>query len=118
MAKLSKKEFLDKAKALIGDRNDDEALSFLEDCSDTISDVDDSSWEAKYNEQVEANKQLEETWRNKYRERFFSTDDTHNNTKTEPKPITTPDPKNDSEDDKIEKAESVTFDDLFKGEEK
>ena len=32
MSKLTQKEFMDKAKAILGDRTDDEAISFLEDC--------------------------------------------------------------------------------------
>ena len=68
-------EFMSRINQMIGERNDDEALSFLSDLSDTydslsqtdIPDIDaiNASWEEKYNN-------LDNEWRNKYKERFMN----------------------------------------------
>lgn len=62
--KRTKDELLENAKSLLGENISDEALSFLEDISDTVTppEVD---WEQKYKENDAA-------WREKYRSRFFS----------------------------------------------
>lgn len=118
MAKLTQKEILEKAKSIIGDRTDDDALSFLEDISDTISDSGDDDWKSKYEAEVEAKKQLDLDWRKKYSDRFFATDST-NKDETNPANIDKGKEKTEEEikEEKIEEAKKVTFDDLFKGEE-
>lgn len=62
--KRTKEELLENAKTLLGENTSDEALSFLEDISDTITppEVD---WEKMY-------KDNDAEWRQKYRDRFFS----------------------------------------------
>lgn len=119
MAKLTQKEFMDKVNQIIGDRTDDDALAFIEDCKDTIS-SDGDDWKIKYEEQVKVNEELEKNWRKKYKDRFFATDDSslndnhENNNNTNPaKPKDTID---DEESAKLEQAEKVRFDDLFKAE--
>lgn len=119
MAKLSQKEFMEKVKTVLGDRDDDEALSFLEDCKDTISSEDDS-WKEKYDTVVKEKEELDKQWRTKYKERFYSSDDSHTDkddnidTKKKPSQTSTTEPE---DDDKLEQAEKVRFDDLFtKGE--
>ena len=116
MAKLTQKEFMEKVNTIIGDRTDDEALSFIEDCKDTIS-SDGDDWKAKYDEQVTKNEELEKSWREKYKARFFAADDSsqednhENNKKTNPaKPKDTVD---DDEQAKLEQAEKIRCDDLF-----
>ena len=118
MAKLTQKEILEKAKSIIGDRTDDDALSFLEDITDTISDSGDDDWKSKYETEVEAKKQLDLDWRKKYSDRFFATDST-NKDETNPANIDKGKEKTEEEikEEKIEEAKKVTFDDLFKGEE-
>lgn len=119
MAKLSKTDFMNNLKTILGDRTDDEALKLLEDANDTISDGGADDWETKYNEQVEANKKLDLEWRTKYRDRFYSPDTSHiDNTKTNPANTDKDKSPEDIEDEKLEQANKVTFDDLFKGEEK
>ena len=61
--KLTAEELLAKAKTVIGDRTDDEALGLLEDVKDSFV-VDTEDWKAKYEE-------LDKTWREKYKARFF-----------------------------------------------
>ena len=104
---LSKAQVMEQVKTLIGDKSDDDTLKFLEDISDTIDDLETKSkgdgedWKTKYDE-------LDKSWRDKYRERFFNGTD---NKKEEP--------KNDllepsgTEDDEGEDDAPKTFEDLF-----
>ena len=110
MSKLSQIEFMQAAKAIIGDRTDDDALKFLEDCKDTITD-EKNDWKIKYEEQLEANKTLDADWRKKYKETFFSSDANNNNDIND---NTNKDPNFDTRTDAQKRAESITFDDLFK----
>ena len=66
MAVISKEDLLRRISERIGDDNSDEALSLLEDVSDTITDFeerDSEDWKTKYEEN-------DAKWRKKYRERF------------------------------------------------
>lgn len=81
MAIVSKDELLTKLKVKFGDATDDDTLSIIEDVSDTFDDYesktkDNSDWKSKYNE-------LDESWRKKYRDRFYSAveDDAHDEDK-------------------------------------
>lgn len=62
MPKLSFGELREKITAFVGDRNDDEALSILEDVADTLTD-EPEDWHEKYNA-------LDAEWRERYRKRF------------------------------------------------
>jgi hypothetical protein len=121
MARLTQSEFMAKLKTFIGDRTDDDAISFIEDCKDTITD-DKDEWKQKYDDVVKEKEELDKTWRQKYTERFFSSDshnetqpqDNHdNNRKTNPATIGGKE-EPDEELLKIEQAEKVRIDDLFK----
>ena len=66
MAVISKEDLLKRISERIGDDNSDEALSLLEDVSDTIKDFEEresEDWKTKYEEN-------DAKWRKKYRERF------------------------------------------------
>lgn len=91
--KLSKEELLEKVKAYVGDRTDDETISLIEDINDSVEVVDDGeNWEEKY-------KALDNEWREKYIARF-----------SEPSEI--------KEDEiEVEVHETNSFDDLFESEE-
>lgn len=73
MAKLTKNELFDKLHGFIGDDTSEEAISFMEDVTDTFNDMesrangDGEDWKAKYYENDAA-------WKAKYRHRFFSSD--------------------------------------------
>lgn len=111
MAKLSAKEFMDKAKLMVGDRTDDDALSFLEDVKDTITDEQDD-WKTKYETVLKEKEELDETWRKKYRDTFYSSDANTNNNETNTKNndvVSLLD--NRSEEEK--RAQEITVDDLF-----
>lgn len=90
MAVKTREEILAEVKARVADQTDDETIAFLEDVTDTLSDLetkakgDGTDWKAKY-------KENDAEWRKKYTERFYSSDpnsepDTH-------KPDDTPKPK-------------------------
>lgn len=121
MARLSQKEFMDKLKTFIGDRTDDEAISFIEDCKDTISE-DKDDWKGKYDALVKEKDELDKEWRKKYTDRFFAPD-SHNetDTNTNHENNTNTNPANrvgsdepDEEQQKLEQAEKVRINDLFK----
>lgn len=96
---LSREDLLSRISERIGDDNSDEAISLIEDFSDTFDDLEsktnsDGEWKQKY-------EKLDNEWRNKYKERFFKTE-------------TTPDKvKEEQKDDVIDDGKEVTFDDLF-----
>ena len=121
MARLTQSEFMSKLKNFIGDRTDDDAISFIEDCKDTITD-DKDDWQQKYDDAVKEKEELDKTWRQKYTERFFSSD-SHNDTETQDNhdhnrdtnPATIGGKEEpDEEKLKIEQAEKVRINDLFK----
>lgn len=94
MAVKTKDEILNSIKERIGDDSSDEALGFIEDVSDTFSDLETratgmENWKEKYEEN-------DKEWRERYRERFFSSSE---------------DEDDDFGDDK---KEIKTFEDLFK----
>ena len=96
MAVKNKDEILEAIKTRVGDSTDDETISFLEDVSDTLTDLEtrasgDEDWKTKYEEN-------DKLWRERYTNRFFS---------KEPEPDPKPEPDPEPEVKK-------TFSDLFK----
>lgn len=104
MAVLSKEELMAQVKEMVGDRQDDGAIKFLEDVTDTVNSFqkpDGEDWKAKYEKN-------DAEWRQKYKERFFS-----------PEPI--PDAQGRTVDPSIEggdpgEGSPETYEDLFKEE--
>lgn len=97
MAVRNKEEILEAIKTRVGEQTDDETISFLEDVSDTFTDLetrangDGEDWKTKY-------KENDKMWRERYTTRFFS---------KEPEPDPKPEPEPEPEVKK-------TFSDLFK----
>lgn len=97
MAVRNKEEILEAIKTRVGEQTDDETISFLEDVSDTFTDLetrangDGEVWKTKYEEN-------DKMWRERYTTRFFS---------KEPEPDPKPEPEPEPEVKK-------TFSDLFK----
>ena len=95
MAVLTREELLNSIRDRRDDDLSDEALAFIEDIEDTITDYenkangDGTDWKKKYEENDKA-------WRTKYRDRFFSGGGTEENDEPEPAP------------------KKLTFDELFK----
>lgn len=96
MSVLSREALMDRINDMIGESDDDEALSFIEDVTDTLTHLenkangDGTDWKEKY-------LQNDAGWRKKYKERFF-------NSGTEPDPEPDPEPEQ----------EPVTYEELFK----
>lgn len=95
----TREELLNQIRDMIGDSTDDNALSILEDVTDTFADLetraaDQTDWQARYN-------QLDQDWRQRYRDRFTSGSDD---------PAAPPDP--DPEPDET----IMTYEELFKEE--
>ena len=95
MAVRTREEILESIRTRVGEATDDDTISFIEDVTDTLTDLetkangDGTDWEKIYREN-------DESWRKKYTERFFS---------KEPEPDPEPDPKPEP---------IKTFADLFK----
>lgn len=101
MAVLSKEEFMNRLKERIGEDTSDEAVSFIEDMTDTFNDMEtrtsgnsDEQWKQKYDE-------LDKSWRKKYKDRFFNSETTPEQT------------KDAQEEDVKDDGEEKTFADLF-----
>lgn len=73
MAVKTREEILEELKTRFGEQTDDDTISFLEDVTDTLSDLetkakgDGTDWKTKYEEN-------DTEWRKKYTERFYSSD--------------------------------------------
>lgn len=93
----TKEEMLAEIKAYIGDRTDDETVSFVENVTDTLSDME-------KNGNAEARvKEVDDMWRAKYMERFFDGDKEKNNIEVE----------EDEETEEKDKAEEIKIEDLY-----
>lgn len=103
---------MNKIKERVGEDSSDEALKFLEDMTDTFNDLHTKATAQNKKTDEDWKKELEEVenkWRTKYRDRFFSgnsTDDDNEDKLLMP------------EEKKPTPEESVTFDDLFTEKEK
>ena len=71
MAVLNKEEFFNRVRDRIGDDSSDEAISFLEDVTDTYNNLENNGnkdgidWEQRYRENDEA-------WKKRYANRFYN----------------------------------------------
>lgn len=74
MAVLNREEYFNRLHSMVGTDTSEDALSFLEDMSDTYNSIsqannnNNTDWERKYHE-------LDESWKERYRHRFFSSGD-------------------------------------------
>lgn len=91
MAKVTFADLQEQINAIVGDRQDDDALQLLENVADTLN--ADEDWRAKY-ETVDAE------WRKRYRDRFNGI----------------PEEKEEPEENEGTE-EQITFDDLFEKKE-
>ena len=99
MAVLTREEFFKTIEEYIGEDSRDEAISFLENMTDTYEDfesrlkaLDAEDWRKKYEDAVDEwemkYNELDESWKDKYKKRFFSSpvtiiDETVKDTETE-----------------------------------
>lgn len=100
MAVRSREDILNAIRERVGEQNDDDTITFLEDVTDTLTDLetrangDGEDWKTKYEEN-------DASWRKRYTERFFSGEP------NDPDPDPEPEP---------EPEEKLTFESLFKEE--
>lgn len=98
MSVLTREELMNKINDMIGESDDDVTISFIEDVTDTLTDLENKAngdgvdWKEKY-------EQNDAEWRKKYKDRFFNS-----GTGQEPDPEPDPEPE----------PEPITFDELFK----
>lgn len=105
--KLNREDFMSAISAIVGDRTDDEAISFVENMTDTFDAFGDSEKDKTIADLRKSLEDTEQSWRKKYRDRFYSGTDEEEN------------PSNQTlEEDKDEmiEAEEITIDDLFNEE--
>lgn len=83
MAVLDRDNFFNRIRERLGEDDSEEALSYLEDMTDTWEDWErranregEENWEEKYNN-------LDAEWRKRYRDRFFNTPDGANDDQEE-----------------------------------
>lgn len=98
MAVRTKEELMTALREVIGEDTSDEALTLVEDVSDTLDNTAAGISEDEVNRRVA---EVEATWRKKYRDRFFS-----NNEDGEAR----------DEEEEDEREEKTTYESLFKEE--
>lgn len=112
--RLTKEELIEKFKNYAGeDVTSDAAIELLEDISDSVEVEKEETeegeggedWEAKY-------KELDESWRKKYAERFSEPGD------KEKEPEEEKEEEEETEETEEERAENVTYEDLFEEKKK
>lgn len=96
MPKRSKDELLAALRGVLGDNQTDEAISLIEDVTDTF-DAPAEDWEQKY-------KDNDAAWRKKYTDRFFNTGDVDQGSGSNTETVI--DPQDD--------LKPLTYDELFK----
>lgn len=101
MAVLDREKFMSRLQERIGEDTSDEAMTFIEDMTDTFNDLetrsngnDNEQWKTKYEE-------LDKSWREKYKARFFSSETTPGETIENQK------------EDVVDDGDEKTFNDLF-----
>ena len=101
MAVVTRDELMERIRSRIGEDTSDEALALIEDFTDTFTDLESRSgedWKSKYDD-------LDKTWREKYKARFFQ--------KPSDKDTTPEDVKEDNEEDLKDESKEKSFDELF-----
>lgn len=97
MAVVGKADLLATLQSILGERDDTEAIGFIENLTDTVTDyesktADQTDWRTKFEEN-------DKEWKRKYKERFFS---------SEAEEII-----EEQKEDVIDDGKEITFDDLF-----
>ena len=78
MAILSTNDLRTRIQTLVCENTDDDTLDFLQDFDDTITDLESkgaTDYQELYKAEVQKNKDLDASWRKRYRDRFFNGDD-------------------------------------------
>lgn len=100
MAVKTREDLMQSVNTILGDRSDDVALEFIQDMTDTLNDF--ASHNGVYTqEQYDA---LDNNWRTRYRERFFSGPREDDDEFKSP---------NNKKSDEEKREETITINDLF-----
>lgn len=97
MAVLSRDEFFERVQSIVGTDTSDNSITFIEDMTDTYNNLEDranvdgNDWERRYHE-------LDNSWKEKYKRRFFTGDTSRI--------------KNEVENEVVE-TRDIDYDDLF-----
>lgn len=106
MAVLGKEDFFNRIRERIGDDTSEDAISFIEDVTDTYNSLESSNsenWKSKYDDMKNQYDALDESWKKKYKERFFQSDDETTSDKI----------MNDQRENVIKDGEKRDYEDLF-----
>lgn len=103
MAVVSKNDFMERIKTIVGEDTSDSAMSFIEDMTDTYNDLESRAGNSNSDEWQKKYDALDAEWRAKYKARFFD------GVGTTPEEV-----KKEQTDDVKDDGEVVDFDDLFK----
>lgn len=109
MAVLSREELLNAVNSILKDNNSDEALSFIENITETYDKISEQNNTNEIEKLREEIKTTDAKWRERYKARFFNSNTNNDDTDINDIPV----PKDDKSEDE-EHAESVDFTDLFK----
>lgn len=101
MAVLNREQFFDRLSDMFSERTDDDAISFIEDMTDTYNALEASGSSTDWKEKYE---KLDESWKEKYKRRFFSGVSNIVNNGADPV------------EEEAENAETIDFDDLFEAD--
>lgn len=106
MAMLNREQFFQSLQARVGEDKSDETMKFMEDVTDTYTQLETlatgmEDWKNKYEEN-------DNTWRDKYKERFFGNDEDNNAGMTTPMQAL-----NGQNEDNKKDTTPRTFDELF-----
>ena len=77
MAVLGKEDFFNRIRERIGDDTSEEAIAFIEDVTDTYNSLEASNaddWKTRYDDMKNQYDALDESWKKRYKERFFRSD--------------------------------------------
>lgn len=105
--KLNREDFMSAISAIVGERTDDEAIAFVENMTDTYDGFGDSEKDKTIADLQKSLEETEQSWRKKYRDRFYGGTDEEENPSNQP--------LEEDKDEMIE-AEEITIDDLFNEE--
>lgn len=102
MAVLTRDDYFSRLQTILGNDTSDEAIALMEDMTDTYNDLENRAngdgvdWEQRY-------KELDESWKQKYRHRFFSSNGTS----------AIGNPGERIQETEEDRAKKITIDDLF-----
>lgn len=106
--KLTREELMNAVASIVGDRTDDEAITFVENVTDTFDAYSSTELEianATIDELTQKVADTESAWRKKYMDRFYAGSDEEANPSNQP--------NTEEEEETALDGEDITVEDLF-----